>query len=502
MTEEEEESSSGVSASPPTESKIRQISQGVEDMTWKHIRKGCSPDRDLEMQAHEPESTTEDQLAAEAHGVHEQEDVPVDGLDAEPIKAKVAGGDEVSVPPALLQGDNPPQVADDAGEDDRAGQADPTEISPDAQPSATAAFHNSEAQSKVSAPSDIPPAPTTATPSRRSSESEAEAEKGLKRKLGDRTVSERLIPGEVAEGDNVSAPKVGVAKRQRDDADADANPRVTKRPTPPPEALEANGEKGDQKVEAPSSQAAKASTTPAAPSTPKIVCATLFGQFPALTRSYQGGFMAYASTNSPFTSVSGPSLFNKSQSPPPGSPFASTSTSFASAFASSSPSKSSFTSPETPLPQKRTGFEAFASTSSPFASVAKRPKSPPPPAFGGSSLARSRSPSRHPTSVRTGGAFSTSAFTAYAAGGAHGFSTPKPRSERASPAPSEGSTRANSIFDSGNKDDTEEESSNGVVSFSERLRSQKDDEENEESERLKLTEQEGAYPHNRVILCG
>lgn len=155
-----------------------------------------------------------------------------------------------------------------------------------------------------------------------------------------------------------------------------------------------------------------------------------------------------------------------------------------------SPSKSIAASPDTPLPQKRTGFEAFASTSSPFASVAKRPKSPPPFAFGGSSLARSRSPSRHPTSARTGGAFSTSAFTAYAAGGAQSFSTAK--SERASPVPSDGSTRAASVFDPGNKEDTEEEGGNGVVSFSERLRSQKDDDDNEESERLKLTEQEGA----------
>ncbi|KAH9832541.1 uncharacterized protein C8Q71DRAFT_776937 [Rhodofomes roseus] len=469
--EEEEESGSGVSESPPTESKIRQISQGVEDMTWKHIRKDSTSERDHEMDVHNAETKTDHQITTEVSDTHEGVAAQRgDDLEEEPIKAKVAGGDEVAVPPVLLQGENPPQIIDNVGEDEHAGQADPAEVPPDAQPSDPAPlFDNPEVHPEVSATSAIPPVPPSSSPhSRRSSESEAEAEKGLKRKLRDRTVSERFVPGEVEEHTSATAPKAGATKRQRDDADSDANPRVTKRPTPPPEESEGNTEKVE-------TSPSHSNTTPATPSTSKI-----------------SGFMAYASTSSPFASVAGPSVFNKSKTPPASSsPFASTSTSFASAFAttpSSSPTKSSTNSSETPLPQKRTGFEAFASTSSPFASVAKRPKSPPPPAFGG--LARSRSPSRHPTSTRSGNAFSASAFSAYAAGGAQGFSASKPRSERASPAPSEGSTRGTSVFDAGTKDDAEEESGNGAVSFSERLRSHKDDEDSEESDRVKLTEQE------------
>jgi len=480
-TEEEDESGSGVSCSPPTESKIRQISQGVEDMTWKHIRKDslCDPDPDHDMDAHEPESKAEHQTAPEVSDTHEEDEQVQrgDDLEEEPIKAKVAGGDEVVVPPVLLQGDNPPQVGDDVGEDEHAGQADPAEVPADAQPSDPAPlFDNPEVHPEVSATSAIPPVPTSSSPphSRRSSESETDGEKGVKRKLRDRTVSERFVPGEVEGETNAATTKAGAIKRQRDDADTDVNPRVTKRPTPPPEEAEGTS----QKAEASSSQNSKPAAAPAAPSTPKF-----------------GGFMAYASTSSPFVSVSGQNIFNKSKSPPPSSsPFASSSasTSFASAFTttpSSSPNKSATNSLETPLPQKRTGFEAFASTSSPFASVAKRPKSPPPP-FSGNSLARSRSPSRHPTSARTGSAFSTSAFSAYAAGGAQGFSATNSRSERASPAPSEGSTRGTSVLDTGAKDDADEESGIGTVSFSERLRSQKDEDDSEEGERVKLTEQE------------
>ncbi|KZT67325.1 hypothetical protein DAEQUDRAFT_767233 [Daedalea quercina L-15889] len=471
---EEEDQHSSVSCSPPTESKIRQISQGVEDMTWRHIQKDSSSDRELEMHPDGSESRREDQTETELRDIHE--DVGGDDLEEEPIKAKVAEGDEVAVPPVLLQGENPPQIIDGAGEDEHAGQADPAEVPPDAQPPDATVFDNPEVHPEVSATSVIPPATVSSSPlhSRRNSESDIEAETGVKRKLRDRTVSERFVPGEVAEDNSAPTSMVSTTKRQRDDADADANPRVTKRPTPPPEK-----QVDVQESEASTSHSTQSSAVPAPPSTSEF-----------------RGFMAYASTSSPFASVSGPSLFIKSKSPvPPSSSFASssTSTSFASTFTatpSGPPTKSATNTPETPLPQKRTGFEAFATTSSPFASVAKRPKSPPPPAFSGGSLSRSRSPSRHPNSMRTANAFSVSAFSAYAAGGAQGFSAVKPRSERASPAPSEGSTRATSVLDAKTKDDADEESGNEAVSFSERLRSQKDEEDSEEGERVKLTEQE------------
>lgn len=259
-----------MSCSPPTESKIRQISQGVEDMTWKHIQKDSTSDRDHDMDA--PESRADHQTATEVSDTHEEGQGAQrgDDLEEEPIKAKAAGGDEIAVPPVLLQGENPPQVTDGAGEDEHAGQADPAEVPPDAQPSdPVPRSGNPEVHPEVSATSAIQPTSASSSQphSRRSSESEAEAEKGVKRKLRDRTVSERLIPGEVEEDTNATVPKTGVTKRQRDDADTDASPRLTKRPTPPPEESE-----GDtQKAEASSSQSSKADAAPAAPFTPKLV---------------------------------------------------------------------------------------------------------------------------------------------------------------------------------------------------------------------------------------
>ena len=273
-TEEEEDSESGVSCSPPTESKIRQISQGVEDMTWKHIRKGGSLDRDLEMQAHDPEPTTEHHGTATTHCPYEEADA---GIETEPIKAETAGGDKVPVPPVLLQGENPPQILDGAGEDEHSGQADPQEVPLATQPSDPAACNSPEVHSEPSAISAIPTVSASTPSSRRSpaseAEAEVEAEKGVKRKLRDRTVSERLIPGEVEEDGGAVAHKVAANKRQRDDADADVNPRVTKRPTPPPDEKASNGRKTDQETEG-SMHGGKKVATPSTSSTPKLVCAS------------------------------------------------------------------------------------------------------------------------------------------------------------------------------------------------------------------------------------
>ena len=271
-TQEEDDSSSGVSPSPPTESKIRQISQGVEDITWRHIQKGSSPDRDLDMQAHEHGTSAENHPVAGTQNTHD-EDVRVHDIEVGSTQAKVAGGDDVVVPPVVLQGESPPQNAGSSGEDGHVGHADLAEVLPDTQTSELADIDDRE----VSATSPILPAPRTTSSTRRSSQSEVEAEKGVKRKLRDRTVSERLIPGEAAEDNSVS-PMVGAAKRQREDVDVDANPRVSKRPTPPPEEQETNERKTEQKAETPSSQGGEAVVTPAAPSTPKFVCAIVFRQ--------------------------------------------------------------------------------------------------------------------------------------------------------------------------------------------------------------------------------
>jgi len=461
-TTREEDEDPALSCSPPHETKIRQISQGVEDLTWQSIRKDNASDKGHDVAA--PRAQEQDQ----GQEVDEK------------IEAKVAGGEEVAVPLHLLQGENPPVATDGAGDDEHAGQADPAEVPPEAQPSDPEEMTSPTVHPEVSSTSAIPPVPTSQPLSRRGSESDQE--KGLKRKLGDRTVSERLVQGETPLT-NGTAPTPTTAKRPRDDPDADANPRVTKRPTPPPEEGEAEAQKTEKSPPAPTSV------------TPKL-----------------GGFMAYASSSSPFASVSGPSIFGSKGSSASSSPWASTSTSpnpspnlitspFSSTASTStaSPVKSPPRTPAQPQAQKRTGFEAFASATSPFASAAKRPKSPPPP-FG--ALARSRSPSRH-TSVRNANPFST-----YAAGGAQSFSahsTPK----RGSPAlvegtststDAEGSSKASvglGILNAGRNEnegadeDEGKENVDGASSFGDRLRSQRDeDESSDEDRQLALTKLE------------
>lgn len=238
-TEELEESSDtsqsasqGVSGSPPHETKIRQISQGVEDLTWKNMAKHPTPPPEREP----PES--EDK--------HEAMETEQDG----PARGTQPGE---AVMPALLQGENPPLVLEDAGVDEHAGEADPAEVPPvaqqETQPEETSPVTSTEDQKEEATPSTPPqraaspiivsPLPDTLALSRRGSESSVE-EKGLKRKLADRTISESGIHADLVE-DGGSATHSTATKRPRDDPDTDANPRVTKRPTPPPEEDEKEG---------------------------------------------------------------------------------------------------------------------------------------------------------------------------------------------------------------------------------------------------------------------
>ena len=235
--------------------------------------------------------------------------------------------------------------------------------------------------------------------------------------------------------------------------------------------------------------------------------------------------MAYASTTSPFSNVTGPRIFGAKQpSTTPwtvasgggGSPFSSGGTTSFSSFASSASPFSGASTPagvdttdtssstaSTSQAHKRTGFEAFSSSTSPFASAAKRPKSPPPTP---SSVLRSRSPSRHGTPGR-----SVNAFSAYAVGGAQGFAAPTPkRSPPLGEATSSGEpnvlggsscAQVESVLDGGKDSGSGDESGSGKedkkkgASFKEQLRAGKDREEEDEDEeqrRLNLTEQEGA----------
>ncbi|KAL7280310.1 hypothetical protein ACG7TL_005224 [Trametes sanguinea] len=461
-TQEETEEEAGTSGSPPHETKIRQISQGVEDITWQQMQKDAPPAGEQKM----------DEDAATAAQVEDAADPTQTKLSqTTSADASKAGSEEAVEVPPLLQGENPPIIDDSTGDIEDTGAAAGAEQPanahvPGAPEPSTAQVPQSERALTAATSGTSHPEKPRLPPHRRDSDSDQE--KGLKRKLGDRTVSERLLPGEAVPSRS-SSPAIAATKRPRDDPEADPNTREKKRPTPPPDE--------DGKTEEPKAAASTASS------------------------SAFGGFMSYASTSSPFASVNGPKVFGAKQST--SSPWASAaSQSTASSFASSSASpfaahkdkEGAGATATIPSAQKRTGFEAFASVTSPFASAAKRPKSPPPPSGGSSVLGRSRSPSRHGTPGRA-----TSAFSAYAAGGAQGFAaaSSKRRSGSSTPALGEGSSTnvfgssaEGSVLDAGRDDDSEKDSG---VSFGERLREAKDREEEEQSDeekKLNLQEQQ------------
>lgn len=215
--------------------------------------------------------------------------------------------------------------------------------------------------------------------------------------------------------------------------------------------------------------------------------------------------MAYASSSSPFAAVKGQNIFssNKATSPPPLPPMKPAATPVSPFIISpNEPSGSSLTF--TPL--KRSGFEAFASSTSPFSS-ATRSKSP---ILGSTSkLGRAKSPPRR------GNPANSSAFSLYA-GGVQSFAVPaQKRAKASSPTSSSRSslerTPGVSTFgsngaglDSGPDDDDRS------VSFGEKLRAGRNDEEegqsDEEQAKITLTEQDGTLPdrtlwHSAHLTC-
>ena len=187
-----------VSGSPPHETKMRQISEGVHGIEMKKKDQGD----DDRVVTSTPFPTTED-----------------------------AVGDDKSSPDP---------------EEPRATLTDPA-VPDVVQPETTTSSAESSAvNDEPLAPLDKPkrasadyllPFPG----SRRGSDSSVEQEKGLKRKLGDRAVSE----SREAECVGKKAPKKDVTdaattcaagtKRARDEEDKDPNPKEAKRPSPPPD---------------------------------------------------------------------------------------------------------------------------------------------------------------------------------------------------------------------------------------------------------------------------
>ncbi|KAJ7180835.1 hypothetical protein C8R46DRAFT_1070734 [Mycena filopes] len=372
-----------VTVSPPQEMKIRvrQISQGVEDLSWQNM-KNATPEKSTAL-APFVDGTLEDESADGST------EIKVDA--EEPPSSDGA----VEVP-----------FADDV--------ARPT-----------------SGQSSV-------------MPSGRDSDSDSgEKEKGLKRKFLERGSS----AGPPENGDDSKAPTEPL-KRLRDDPDKDENPRETKRPSPPPE----------QDVHKPPPAAA-----------PKL-----------------SGFMAYASSSSPFAAVKGQNLFASKKT-----------TSSVPFTASTPPVTSTATSPFAPVlgepssPPSSTKRALFGSSSSPFAAATKAKQD----ILGSTSkLGRAKSPPRRATPA------GTNAFSAYASSGVQGFALPSAQKRVRSDSPDDsgasslerstpvGSTpAANGSVDSGAEDDHD-------GSFGAKLRAAKDEEEegksDEEGAKPVLTEQE------------
>lgn len=190
-----------VNGSPPHETKMRQISEGVHGIEMK---KTDTRD-DGRTVASTPFPTTEDPTT---------EDPTTGGKSTSPEEISTSVADS-TVPDHDL-----PQLGKVAS------VAEPLD-DPPAPP---------EKPRRASA-DYLLPFPGT----RRGSDSSTEQEKGLKRKLGDRAVSEsreaEFVGKKASKKDITDAATTSVAgaKRSRDEEGKDQNPKEAKRPSPPPE---------------------------------------------------------------------------------------------------------------------------------------------------------------------------------------------------------------------------------------------------------------------------
>ena len=182
-----------VSGSPPHETKMRQISEGVHGIEMKKVAAGDGG----HVVVLTPFPTAEDTT------VKRKSPVPEEPLPA-PTDSVVADGTATTVVRS-------PSVSDDV-------------VPP------------LDRKKRASADS-LAPVPG----SRRGSDSSVEQEKGLKRKFGDRAVSEsreaERVGKKASKKDITDAATTSAAgtKRARDDEGKDPNPKEAKRPSPPPE---------------------------------------------------------------------------------------------------------------------------------------------------------------------------------------------------------------------------------------------------------------------------
>ncbi|KAJ7716134.1 hypothetical protein B0H16DRAFT_1614505 [Mycena metata] len=368
-----------VSVSPPPEMKIRvrQISQGVEDLSWQNM-KNATPEKSTALASF---------------------------MDAD---ESADGSTEIKV-----DTEEPP---------------------------------SSDGAVDVSIADDAAREPSSALPSRVDSDSDSgEREKGLKRKFLERGTS----AGPPENGDKPNGPAEPL-KRLRDDPDKDENPRETKRPSPPPEK--------------------DAHKSPPPPAAPKLT-----------------GFMAYASSSSPFASVKGQNLF-ASKKTTPTVPFAA-STPLPVTSGTVSPFAPVLAEPSSPPPSTKRAV--FGSSSSPFAAATKAKQD----VLGSTSkLGRAKSPPRRATPA------GANAFSAYASSGVQGFALPTANKRVRSGSPDDSGTSSleratpagDALASNGSADSSAEDEHDG--SFGAKLRAAKDEEEerksDEEGAKPVLTEQE------------
>lgn len=187
-----------VSGSPPHETKMRQISEGVHGIEMKKT----DPGDDSRVSASASFPTTEDPAGEDESSSREEPPTAV--------------GDPVIPDPEVVQPETtsliePPAVIEDP-------------LAPLDRPKRASADY-------------LLPFPGT----RRGSDSSVEQEKGLKRKLGDRAVSESREAESVGKKaskkdvtDAATTCAIGT-KRARDGEDKDPNPKEAKRPSPPPD---------------------------------------------------------------------------------------------------------------------------------------------------------------------------------------------------------------------------------------------------------------------------
>ncbi|KAI9458427.1 hypothetical protein BJY52DRAFT_430544 [Lactarius psammicola] len=392
---ENEGPASSPDPSPPQESKVFQISQGVEDISWRNGQSTPQTGVDIALVTTAPDDAAPPELQAQIETSSPTSTVPTPEIQNQSSTMKVSVAEVVhpSMPIA--------EAASTASSESLSAPPITTV------PPAIEDGHATTPAIPLSQPTATPPRDPDSPPSKELSGDDAGSDSNST---------------EIKRPTQPHSEIDGATKRPREDEDGDVdpNPREPKRASPPPE-------KDVEKKERPTKKKNGSDVhTPSTPASPRAKSGSVFGG---------GGFLAYAAVTSPFAAVKGPNLFGASSTPaattttPTTMTTTITSTPISDAAPTlttapsilSSPPKTVPSSPiqraASPTPAKRTGFEAFATAASPFVSAA----------------ARARSPVRRSGSPGPGTGARSNPFAVYAAGGAQGLfgTTGAPAAKRA-----------------------------------------------------------------------